>query len=393
MPSLTETLSKTSHLMFTPDPILPSSTRSPILIKTGDRIVILRPIECWFEGATVIASGLEVRGTSCHNVEAVALEEILEGGGKGRGVNAHWDHLVEPLGFIEFGTYSDSTVAVTGVLDHPDSLNQFPKLLLKCLIYVLKKKVGADRVLRATDLSVDDEQTIINCATVLAVCALSSPDLTVPSLSSLWKIYKGELADTTPGELRHYVAGKGELRDVLMVAVRFAVKVLWDCVAGGEEVDALSDREVKRILDDFWNNWHITVHEGQGVLKHNSQVTSQSLPSDAPWFDAVTAETPSIFSLGIVKASDEVTSPTQNNRRTGRGSATSRSAHSLKLTARTLQRNEREKGYIGKLCWESLRSIWANLTFELLYLTHDDDGNEKKKTNTTPPFILSKPHI
>ncbi|KAI8847906.1 hypothetical protein BC829DRAFT_231945 [Chytridium lagenaria] len=400
MPSFTSAMSKSSQFLLASNPVLPSQTPSPILHKSGDRIMIIRPVECWFEGSYAVASGLEIRGTSCHNVESLALEEALEGAAST--INPHWDHLIEPMGAIPINTYSDSTVAVTGILDHPDTLRQLPKVFLKCVIFVLKQKFCHERgfakrcqdlplhipqvrnaalkfypldfidALRPSnrDMSYDDEQTLGNCAIVLSVAALSR-DFSVPSLSALWRVYRGDLSDTTPPQLREYLSSpsKIELRSVLMTSFRYAVKVLWDTIAEGEEAEFMPDEVLKVTLEQL-SLWHLTVHEGQATRTIPS---SHDLNLNAPWFDAVSARKPCIFSLGVVKASDEITSPTQRNRGASGVRESAVNAYSLKLTARILMRNEREMGFVAKLSWECIRSIWANLAYELLYLTHDDD--------------------
>ena len=57
-------------------------------MRLDERMVLIRPIESWFEDCEVIATGLEVKGTSCHNLESVAVEEILErfGVSEGKGI-------------------------------------------------------------------------------------------------------------------------------------------------------------------------------------------------------------------------------------------------------------------------------------------------------------------
>ena len=71
-------LSKSDASPFLTSAIFSCGTPPPVLIRLDSRLVIFRVVEVWFEGCTVIASGLEVKGTSCHNLEAVVVEEILD---------------------------------------------------------------------------------------------------------------------------------------------------------------------------------------------------------------------------------------------------------------------------------------------------------------------------
>ncbi|KAJ3115309.1 Pecanex-like protein 4 [Phlyctochytrium bullatum] len=415
IPSLAQKVSNSrAHLLLSENPLFPTTSLPPLIAVAGDRVAIIRPVEVWFEGSYLETSGLELKGTSCHNLEAIALEEIFESPQKA--TNPHWDHLIEPITSIPVDAYSDSTVSLSGILDHPEALRGFPALFMKCLLYVLKRTLGAERGIakRLRDLplshsmvrnaslqfypmdfldslrnkaysrdhSFDDEQAITNAALFLATCCLqATPEgkFAMPSISMLWKVYRGELSDTVPSEMRQFLQTTEveDLHGCMTLAVRWSVKILLTAEAEGEKVESMPSDSLREEMDDLWANWHFTVQTGQGA-KVRLKVSEKrkggiSLPLDAPWFKAIESKRPHIFCLGAVKASDEVNSPTRSTRRSRGNSISNTNAFSLRLSARILNKNKFEQVHVGLLWWESLRSIWANLAYELLYLTNDDD--------------------
>jgi hypothetical protein len=129
--------------------------------------------------------GLEVKGTSCHNVEALGVEEAFDGmyslsgsshllSGRVLQVIYHRKAsklmslgltftplftgltpcdtlktclllLFQPLGSINLKTYSDNTSTTTGVLDHPSMLSLMPALFYKTLVYLLRREQQKNR--------------------------------------------------------------------------------------------------------------------------------------------------------------------------------------------------------------------------------------------------------
>jgi hypothetical protein len=73
-PTLVRELSKSISLGQIP----PLAVGEAYLARMESRIIILRCIECWFEGSTIIMTGTELEPTSCHALEGTAVDEVLD---------------------------------------------------------------------------------------------------------------------------------------------------------------------------------------------------------------------------------------------------------------------------------------------------------------------------
>lgn len=95
--------------------------------------------------------GLELQETSCHAVEATAIDDALERAFEaGESHRCHVTPFLSILGPCEatlIETYSDARSQLTGVIDSPEVLQSIPGLFMKALLWVVLKYVsGGERV-------------------------------------------------------------------------------------------------------------------------------------------------------------------------------------------------------------------------------------------------------
>ncbi|KAI8621222.1 hypothetical protein BC830DRAFT_1224799 [Chytriomyces sp. MP71] len=402
LPSILSQLAKSSFLSS--NEIIPSDTPHPLLLRIDSKILLLRVVERWFDGFEVIVSGLEMRGTSCHESERLVVEEVQECAEEGKFLAGVC--LMEPLGTIAVETYSDNSSMVTGVLDHPATLSQMPDLFLQCLVYVLWREaedvVGTSRhdirCIRIANAPVSEAQisvlwkkypfewhqhlrtfsnrqdsqlidemamtaAILSHSTLLGLGSNGAPltPLSVPLLSNF---YSGQISDNTGFEMRAWYmeASQANLRSATVKAWRMAVKILWqDQIEGGGTFDV--EKDLQLLLDDLYENWHLTIHSAQPL--------STKLPfftEELTWWQAVDCKIPNIFIFGQAHKDEDLTTREGAETRTGTRETEPR------VTIRVLSLATGGcKCYVGRLNAGLVRGIWANMALELFYLTNDDD--------------------
>ena len=128
------------------------------------------------------------------------------------------------------------------------------------------------------------------------------------------------------------------MKSLAIPAFRSAVKASLDqiLISGNAVIDTA---ELKAALIDIDENWHL------------------GLEDTTAWAQAIRTSTPNLFTI---KAS-ELTNQNLNHSRSRQ------LFRSHLLTLRDCQ------VHIGRLNSEVVRSLWASLNWELLYLTNDDD--------------------
>lgn len=423
VPSMASALSKSDASPFLTSAIFSCGTPPPVLIRLDSRLVIFRVVEVWFEGCTVIASGLEVKGTSCHNLEAVVVEEILDLPARpGRIVNKEVAVQLEPAGTFKVSDYSDSTSLVTGVLDHPNTLELLPSLYMKCLVMVLRVFLNSsgrkrfqmespplhpgqinyawkkfpinwleflnDRagVREKSDTQIDliNEKIIVSSAVCLsAMLGLGAAGNFSPiTLPILLRLYNGQISDFTEPNLRDWFNHHSQtaLKECSILAWRIAVKVLWQEVVeadGAEDMSQLADN-----LEEILSSWHLTGFSSQ-VFKVFSGSETHPLSDICPplqltpnsaWYQAVQQRVPNIFILGEVSSADEAPASGRGGQRVSeRSRELPAFGKETRVVARLLRLNGDNECQMGRLNRELIRGIWSNLAYELFYLTNDDD--------------------
>ncbi|XP_036431120.1 pecanex-like protein 4 [Colossoma macropomum] len=160
-------------------------------------------------------------------------------------------------------------------------------------------------------------QVALSCLVALGA------DAAVPSPSLLFRVYCGDAP--WPDGLDWLRANK-ELHQLTLRAFRYSVKLLIDQASLGP-VESLE--ELYTTLQDYHDNWFI------------------GLTTERGWHDGVLQEKPFLFSLG-----QDLTMGTYTGR------------------VLSLQENLVQVGVLNEEC---VRGQWANLSWELLYATNDDE--------------------
>ena len=165
-----------------------------------------------------------------------------------------------------------------------------------------------------------------------------SPEVTVPNLTlkSLWDLFNGELPLNIPKESRDWLLdpSKTKLRLLVLKAFRFSVKMVIDEMIQGETE---SMNELEETLDSYRQDWFISLDK-----QHESSVSSTFTQKMA-----LEQGIPHLFLL-------------YKQKETG------------VICIRLLSKQESTLK-LASVNPESIHGIWANLAFELLYLTNDDD--------------------
>uniref|UniRef100_A0A8C9FU39 Pecanex-like protein n=1 Tax=Pavo cristatus TaxID=9049 RepID=A0A8C9FU39_PAVCR len=159
---------------------------------------------------------------------------------------------------------------------------------------------------------------------VLSCCfGLFGLDNTVPAPSHVFRAYTGGIPWSVGLD---WLTGKPELFQLALKAFRYTFKLMVDKASLGPVENF---RELVNYLEEYENDWYI------------------GLVSDLEWQQAVLQEKPYLFSLG-------------HDRNMGI------------YTGRVLTLQELLV-QVGKLNDEAVRGQWANLSWELLYATNDDE--------------------
>ncbi|XP_061552396.1 pecanex-like protein 4 [Phycodurus eques] len=172
-------------------------------------------------------------------------------------------------------------------------------------------------------------QVALSCLVSLgAESAFTSP-------SYIYRLYCGDVPWT---EGLEWLSSSKELHQLALRAFRFSFKLLFDQASLGPME---SPEEMFSALEEYERDWYI------------------GLVSEKGWHDSILQEKPFLFSLG----------------------------HDLSMgtyTGRVLSLQE-QLVQVGRLNGEGVRGQWANLSWELLYATNDD---EERYSIQAHPFML-----
>ncbi|XP_075387946.1 pecanex-like protein 4 isoform X2 [Tenrec ecaudatus] len=160
-------------------------------------------------------------------------------------------------------------------------------------------------------------------------------DNMTPSPSHILKVYSGVLPWSTAFD---WLMEKPELFQLALKAFRYTLKLMIDKASLGP-IDNF--KELTSCLEEYENDWYI------------------GLVSDGKWKEAVLQEKPYLFSLGYDPNMGVYT------------------GRVLTLGELLIQ--------LGKLNAEAVRGQWANLSWELLYATNDD---EERYSMQAHPLLL-----
>ncbi|XP_049452163.1 pecanex-like protein 4 [Epinephelus fuscoguttatus] len=173
-------------------------------------------------------------------------------------------------------------------------------------------------------------------AQVALSCLISvGAESTFTSPSYVYRLYCGDIPWT---EGLDWLSSSKELYQLALRAFRFSFKLLFDQASLGPME---SPEELFSTLEEYERDWYI------------------GLVTEKGWHDSVLQEKPFLFSLG----------------------------HDLAMgtyTGRVLSLQE-QLVQVGRLNGEGVRGQWANLSWELLYATNDD---EERYSIQAHPFML-----
>nr|XP_033808382.1 pecanex-like protein 4 [Geotrypetes seraphini]XP_033808383.1 pecanex-like protein 4 [Geotrypetes seraphini]XP_033808384.1 pecanex-like protein 4 [Geotrypetes seraphini] len=170
---------------------------------------------------------------------------------------------------------------------------------------------------------------------LLSYFSIFGADRVVPGPNYIYRAYSGGFPWSIGLD---WLTGKPELFQLALKAFRYSLKLMVDKASLGPVEDF---KELLKYLEDYENDWYI------------------GLVSDVEWQQAVLQERPYLFSLG-------------HNHKMG------------VYTGRMLTLQELLV-QVGKLNAEAVRAQWANLSWELLYATNDD---EERYSTQAHPVIL-----
>ncbi|NWV36113.1 PCX4 protein, partial [Grantiella picta] len=175
-----------------------------------------------------------------------------------------------------------------------------------------------------TDLMKDKALKDLYIHGVLSCCfGLFGLDNTVPAPSHVFRAYTGGIPWSAGLD---WLTGKPELFQLALKAFRYTFKLMVDKASLGPVENF---RELVNYLEEYESDWYI------------------GLVSDLEWQQAVLQEKPYLFSLGHDPSMGIYT------------------GRVLTLQELLVQ--------VGKLNAEAVRGQWANLSWELLYATNDDE--------------------
>ncbi|XP_054652606.1 pecanex-like protein 4 [Dunckerocampus dactyliophorus] len=182
-----------------------------------------------------------------------------------------------------------------------------------------------------------EDETLKDLHAQVAISCLVSlgAESVFTSPSYIYRLYCGDVPWT---EGLEWLSSSKELYQLALRAFRFSFKLLFDQASLGPME---SPEEMFSALEEYEKDWYI------------------GLVSEKGWHDSVLQEKPFLFSLG----------------------------HDLSMgtyTGRVLSLQE-QLVQVGRLNGEGVRGQWANLSWELLYATNDD---EERYSIQAHPFML-----
>uniref|UniRef100_A0A1A8HNC6 Pecanex-like protein n=1 Tax=Nothobranchius korthausae TaxID=1143690 RepID=A0A1A8HNC6_9TELE len=184
-------------------------------------------------------------------------------------------------------------------------------------------------------LKEDEVLKELHAKVALSCLILVGAESAFTSPSYIYRLYCGDVPWT---EGLDWLSSRKELYQLTLQAFRFSFKLLFDQASLGPME---SPEELFSTLEEYERDWYI------------------GLVTEKGWHDGVLQEKPFLFSLG-----HDLTMGTYTGR-------------VLSLQEQLIQ--------VGRLNGEGVRGQWANLSWELLYATNDD---EERYSIQAHPFML-----
>ncbi|TPX38078.1 hypothetical protein SmJEL517_g00313 [Synchytrium microbalum] len=359
----------------------PARIGTTYLARQESRILLIRIVSTSFEGITVSLRGLELQGTSCHAVEGRQLDRVFESGcldskdTKPKVVlNQDWLSALQPLASLDVETYSDSRFSMVGIMDSPDNLKKLPSLFFKALVWLMFRDadlaldtwknlpVSRDAIQLSQrqfpvlwwqylkgrndvtsepgvssipDLVIRPADTLFMATAAACFCVYLgfeeyNESVTLPDLP--YRLMQGKTSTTSQHRQWMMNAEQKPLLSYCQLAGRYAVRAVF-------ENAAIPSTGAFDELEKQLDQWHKNDFVGLDP--------SVDVNSSAEWDKAVRHKRKTLFGV-------------------------SKDKNGGSLYARVMHLGM-QRVALGELNSEVVRGIWANLSFELLYMTNDDD--------------------
>lgn len=112
------------------------------VVRYEDCVAWITVLECGYGYNVLAVQGLELKITSCHNVEGLRMDEVLAPSALSKGAArdsigcTSWPgHLLRPICAMTVHAYSNSPTVLTGIIDSKENIERFPAAFLKALIW------------------------------------------------------------------------------------------------------------------------------------------------------------------------------------------------------------------------------------------------------------------
>ena len=150
--------------------ILSPSCGQIFLIRYEDRIIVVTVLEVGYQYVGLSYKGLELETTSCHDIEATQIDDMLERNKTSNSVlanlfNKYLLYLVTPLSHAVINTYSEAKSSLRPVVNSKDTIRKCENNFPKCFAWLLVREViklsennNSDRQLNLTQFGVKKQQ-------------------------------------------------------------------------------------------------------------------------------------------------------------------------------------------------------------------------------------------
>ena len=143
IPAIQDSLRKSIYLRH-------SSPGDFFLIRFEKLLLFLQVLSVGNQFTQVSFKGLELQGTSCHNIESSRVDELLDEDLKGGNFLRSSEILttLTPIGKLHVtGGISETRTSLTGIMDSPINLKLIPSVFLKVLIWdILSNRGGLNSI-------------------------------------------------------------------------------------------------------------------------------------------------------------------------------------------------------------------------------------------------------
>ncbi|KAJ3326180.1 Pecanex-like protein 4 [Boothiomyces sp. JEL0866] len=361
-----------------------SHSGTSYLVRFESKILIIRFVEFWYEGASVYITGTELEPTSCHSLEGTEVDHVLDAALDERHMfNQNLLHTLLPVSTVRSMAYSETNQITTGIIDDQTFTKQLPQTFIKFLIFFFFQKLDLDAILSYRDipanrtliqhyraafpikwfdlvkqssvqyskstigisfgrhLDIDESIITIILSGYIIMLGITSPQPVSLTASMMYDLYRGQLSYNVHQEARAWIQHQARkpFKAICIESFRYTVKYLYDIKVLDEPVQDMED--LYKALTYVSAQWLVSVDL-------NQQIAGDPTNPTVRFQKAIMNGVAGVFQLSMRKSGDP-------------------------LRVRLLIKNDSSRLKIAKMNTEALKGIWANLLYELLYFTNDDD--------------------